>query len=263
MKCNYKNRLFQFLFVAILGLSTNAQVIEDGTYQIFNAVHQEVMSVETDNPFDAQMEELDEESDFQLWTFTHQGDDVYIIENNGTNTTLGINDGWCGNFGDVRVGYTPTDSNVEFRIVEAEEEDTYVIQIAFTECNFGSENDPIKAFDIQDGNSGAKIQTFEVNPSNPNQQFQILEPGTFSNNSFTQDPEFLMFFTKETRILNLNSNEIIETVEVFDLNGRKIKSNAKVQNQQAKIDFSAQKDGIYFVKYTINKKTYTAKTVIY
>lgn len=262
MNVNYKKHLLVGALSISMTISSFAQIIENGTYQIFNSVHSEMMMVDESDSNKAKMTTPNENDDFQLWTFTHQGDDVYIIENVGSNSTLGINDGWCGVFGDVRAGFANTDENVEFKIVPAETTGTYVIQIAFTECNFGSVNDPIKAFDIQDGAQGANIQTFDVDASNPNQQFQIGEPGTLSNDSFTAVPEFDLFFNKQDRSLNLKSNDNISQVEVYDLNGRTIKSIRNINQLEVSIDLTVAQSGLYLVKYSINNKVYFSKTAI-
>lgn len=262
MNVNYKKCLLVGALSIGMTLSSFGQIIEDGTYQIFNSVHSEMMMIDENDSNKAKMTAPNENDDFQLWMFTHQGDDVYIIENVGANSTLGINDGWCGVFGDVRAGFSNADANVEFKVVAAETEGTYVFEIAFTECNFGSVNDPVKAFDIQDGAQGANIQTFDVDASNPNQQFQIGEPGTLSNDSFTAVPEFDLFFNKQNRTLNLKSNDNISQVEVYDLNGRTITSISNINQQEVSIDLTVAQTGLYLVKYSINNKAYFSKTAI-
>lgn len=173
---NMSKKILLFSCSFIYLTMSYGQIISDGTYQIFNSVHNEVITTDTSAPYEAFMAAQNGTDDFQLWTFSHKGGDIYKIVNVGSNTTLGINDGWCGQFGDVRAGFSNTDLNVEFKVSLSDTADNYVFEIAFTTCNFGSSNVPIKAFDIQDGNSGAQIQTFDVDISNPNQKFQILKP---------------------------------------------------------------------------------------
>ncbi len=269
MTTNYKLQSKQLslkplviMLCLVFSAGLKAQIIEDGTYQIYNNVHGEVITTETSDDFDAFMTAPDETDDFQLWSFTHQEDDIYIIENLGSSNTLGINDGWCGVFGDVKANFSSTDANVAFKITEAETEGTYVFEIGFTECNFGSVNDPVKAFDIQDGASGAEIQTFDVDITNPNQQFQIVVPGTLSNNSFAK-PEFTSFFNSNTKKFSVNSNEIINQIELFNLSGKLVKTIKDINSQNASIDLSTVSNGLYIVRYSIQDKLYSSKTLVY
>lgn len=164
--------LICLLLISIEGL--NAQIIPDGTYQIYSDVHQEAMVTATSGDFDISMATPNFSDNNQLWSFTHQGGNVYKISNIATGSFIGIKDGWCGRFGDVQARYLSSDANVEFLISAGNNTGSYVFQIAFTTCNFGSVNSPVRAFDIQDGNSGAQIQTFDVDLGGANQQFRLI-----------------------------------------------------------------------------------------
>jgi len=270
MNTNYKKSKMSFnvklcFWAACLLISTNtiAQIIEDGTYQIYNSVHAEVMTTETGDDYDAFMTAPDETNDFQLWSFVHQGNDIYKIENIGSGNTLGINDGWCGQFGDVKANFMDSASNVEFKVSAADAEDTYVFEIAFTECNFGSVNDPVKAFDIQDGASGAEIQTFDVDVANPNQQFEIVIPGTLSNESFEEATDLVMYYNNIGRKLNVNSNQSIHKIVVYNLGGKLVKTVNLNNSQETSIDFNALDNGLYLVQFSSGNRSHTAKVVIY
>jgi hypothetical protein len=177
MKINYKrNALFVLFFILIFN-NLFAQIIPEGTYKIFNSVQNEVMSIDsTSEDNAAKMDSPIANDSRQLWEFTHLGNDVYRITNLQNNKVLGIKDGWCGIFGNVLSNFEATDSNTEFKIVNSSIPGKYLIQIAFTACNFGSVNDPIKGFDIDGGNSGARINTFNSDGNNSNQQFEFVDP---------------------------------------------------------------------------------------
>lgn len=100
----------------LLFSNANAQIITNGTYKIFSTVHNEVMTCATTAPHDANMAVPNATDNYQLWTFTHQGGDVYKIVNQGNGLTLGINDGWCGQFVDVKANLSNSDANVEFKV---------------------------------------------------------------------------------------------------------------------------------------------------
>lgn len=172
-----KHFLTHSIIVSLFLIATNglsAQIIADGTYQIYSDVHQEAMVSATTGDFDVSMTTPDFSDNNQLWNFTHQGGNIYKISNVASGSFIGIKDGWCGQFGDVQARYAVSDANVEFLVSEGNNPGTYVLQIAFTTCNFGSVNNPVRAFDIQDGASSAQIQTFDVDSSGANQQFRIV-----------------------------------------------------------------------------------------
>ena len=264
-KLNMTKKMGLLMLCLSMSISSMAQVIADGTYKIFNSVHSEVMTTETSGDFNALMDVPNATDDFQLWTFTHQGNDVYIIENEGSGNTLGIKDNWCGQFGDVWGKFSTTDSNVEFKVRAADVTDTYVIEIAFTTCNFGSQNDPIKAFDIENGASGGQIQTFDVDTSNPNQQFEIVLPSTLNLNEFNAETVD-MFYQKNDRhikISNLTSESTIN-INIFDINGKLVK-DIKDKNVQNNFDINVQsfENGLYFVRLQSNNKFETRKILIH
>ena len=248
MKKKYTKQLLLCIITMSLSSMAFAQIIANGTYKIFNGVHSEVITTDTTAPYEAFMAVPNETDNFQLWNFTHQGGDVYKIVNQGSSTTLGINDGWCGQFGDVRAGFADTDANVEFKVSAADVAGTYVFEIAFTTCNFGSTNVPIKSFDIQDGNSGAQIQTFDVNTANPNQQFQIVTPGSLSTLEFSALDTVQVYYTKnEGLVIELNEslNESAD-IQIFDLLGKHVLSKQLLNNQNRQsIDVATLSKGFH------------------
>lgn len=257
-----KPSIFPMLFFMTLG--SFAQIIPDGDYVIFNDAISETITTDTTAPFEAFMAPLDENDLFQVWTFVHQGEDVYIIENNGSNTTLGINDGWCGQFGDVRAGFAPSDANVEFRVVAAEAEESFVLQIAFTECNFGSVNDPIKAFDVENGAPGAQVQTFDVNATNPNQQFRIVDINSLSTNDFNVNT-LNIFYNQNQRNVSLESPDNVKNVKVYDLRGQIVinQNVALLSNNSLNIPFGGKANGLYFIQIEGEATTVTKRVLIY
>ncbi|WP_438968511.1 T9SS type A sorting domain-containing protein [Nonlabens sp.] len=265
MNKNYLKRCYLFALVFCFSILSYGQIIQDGTYAIFNTVHSEVLTTETSAPYEAEMAAFTPNDDFQLWSFTHQGGDIYKIVNQGSNTTLGINDGWCGQFGDVRAGFANSDLNVEFKISAAAVMDTFVFEIAFTTCNFGSMNVPIKAFDIENGASGAQVQTFDVAPTNPNQQFQIVDPATLSIPQVDLLNEVVLSYDSLMRDVIINSNRdlSISKIEVFDLTGRLVQDKLLIQSEELKINFNGSLDGVYFVRLISDKKQIVRKVIVY
>ncbi|WGH76327.1 T9SS type A sorting domain-containing protein [Tenacibaculum tangerinum] len=215
---------FCICFLVVYSSILSAQIIPNGTYQIYSDVHQEAMVTATTGDYDVSMTTPNFLDNKQLWVFEHQGANVYKIKNVQTGSYIGIKDGWCGIFGDVQARYLATDANVEFLISEGTNTGSYVFQIAFTTCNFGSVNVPVKAFDIQDGLPGAQIQTFDVNASNANQQFRLISSewngsastdwGTASN----WTPNSVPTTSSYIRVPNVTNQPTITTsVEVQDI----------------------------------------------
>ncbi len=216
---------FHTCILLVFTTSIYAQIIPNGTYQIYSDVHQEAMVSATSGDFDVSMTTPNYSDNNQLWTFTHQSGNIYKISNVGTGSYIGIKDGWCGQFGDVQARYAVSDANVEFLVSEGDTPGTYILQIAFTTCNFGSVNSPVKAFDIQDGNSGAQIQTFDVDSSGANQQFRLIShiwngsPGSTDwATASNWTPETVPTSTSNVRITGTTDQPTISTsVVVNDL----------------------------------------------
>ncbi|NJM79153.1 MAG: T9SS type A sorting domain-containing protein [Flavobacterium sp.] len=255
------------IITAFLFFSTsNAQIIANGTYKIFSTVHNEVMTCATTAPHDANMATPNATDNYQLWTFTHQGGDIYKIVNQGNNLTLGINDGWCGVFGDVKANFSNTDANVEFKVSNSSIAGKYVFEIAFTTCNFGSVNLPVKAFDIQDGAAGAQIQTYDVDITNANQQFQIVDPATLSSNSFNNSTKFQVYYSALNG-LNIISKESILThlnIKIYDITGKQIKKQIANSNNSNSLQMNVNDltKGVYLVHVTENNRNSVHKIII-
>ena len=250
MKKNYFLLNLTLLVSLSFSVNSSAQIIANGTYKIFSSVHNEVMTVATTAPYDANMAVPNASDNYQLWTFTHQGGDVYKIVNVGNAKNLGLKDNWCGNFGDVTANFTSTDTNTLLKIAATPTAGKYTIEIAFTACNFGSVNSPIRAFDIQDGNAGAQIQTYEVSSTNSNQQFSFVTPESLATNSFSQVDNFRVF-VDNNKFLNINSaassNEI--KIAIYDISGKLVSNSAhSVSNNSVKINLSHLSKGIYMVQ---------------
>jgi len=240
--------------------SPSTPIIANGTYNIYNPTLSEVMSVNTvaegqpENPQNiiigrARMQAFDVSNNLQEWTFTHQGNDIYKITNVGDNSTLGVKDGWCGDFGDVQVGFDNSSPYTLFKVIAGTSVNSYVFQIAFdSDCNFGSTNVPVKAFDIDGGNSGSKINTFPTDAGNANQEFQILALGTLStNDSFLSDALSIYYNKNEGLIVNSKQSNIQKlTVNIYDLSGRSITS--KEISSKGTIEINNVNNGVYFAR---------------
>lgn len=166
-------------------LKSVSPLIGNGTYQIFSIVTDESLvsptNVNQDTSGDSTINNLftatsDSNSNYQKFEFEHQytntNGDVYKIKNLGTNLYVGIRDNWCGDGGEVIANYGINDSNVNFLVSKGSNTGAYIMQIAFTTCNFGSVNSPARSFDIAGGGAGAKIRTF--GDTGNNQQFRLI-----------------------------------------------------------------------------------------
>jgi hypothetical protein len=210
----------------------------------------------------------DANDDMQLWSFSHQGADVYKIQNVGDNSTLGIKDGWCGQFGDVQAGFDASSPYVLFKVTAADAAGTYVFEIAFNSaCNFGSSNVPIKTFDIDGGNSGAKIQTFDMSTSNPNQQFEILEPSVLSISNTNDLSALDVFYTKKNGLVINSVNDAVQSfgVEVFDITGKSMqKQQFENLNESVFLKLDTLHSGLYIARIsTENNQDRIVKFVVY
>jgi hypothetical protein len=266
MKKNYsiiKELAAAFLLLISLQFSAQEQIIPDGNYQIFSSVHSEVMTASTEGDLDALMTANNSTDNNQIWTFTHQANNIYKIVNVGSGKTLGIKDGWCGQFGDVQARFENADANVEFLISPSSVENKYVIQIGFTTCNFGSVNDPVRAFDIQDGASGAQIQTFDVNTENPNQQFEFVSPGTLSTSENLLESQVSIFYNSNSGIvINNNGNSSKANIQVYSVLGQNVKSFQSTLDKRKVISTNGLKAGIYIVQLSVNNTTLNKKIII-
>jgi hypothetical protein len=277
MKNNYPSSIFLLLLVLAISNLSNGQIIADGTYKILNTVNSQVVSINTlavgdpNNPDDlivgrAQMAAPDSADNVQLWAFAHQGNDVYKITNVGDNTILGIKDGWCGDFGDVQVGFDATSPYTLFKVTASAEPNSYVFEIAFdSACNFGSTNTPIKSFDIDGGNSNGKLQTFPVDTANPNQQFQIVDPVSLSLENIDRLNVVDFTYNKANRNLNITNvqNTNFSSVRVFDMNGRLITTVEESLTSSANLDFNSFTNGIYFVAVEIEGSKTVEKILVH
>lgn len=260
MKKNYFKMLLQTMIV-IGGVTVNAQIIADGTYNIYNTNLSEVISVnriaegDPGNPQNviigrARMQAYDSNNDDQEWTFSHQGGDIYKISNVGDNSILGVKDGWCGDFGDVQVGFDNSSPYTLFRVIAGTNANTYVFQIAFdSDCNFGSTNVPIKAFDIDGGNSESKINTFPIDSGNANQEFQIITLGTLSTeDSFLENNLSVIYNQNEGLVISSNKVNLEKLrISVYDIAGRFITSK-ELTNRQTIIKMHNVNNGVFFAR---------------
>ena len=230
--------LFYICVLFFVSTTISAQIIADGTYQIYSDVHQEAMVSATSGDFDVSMTTPNFSDNNQLWSFTHQGGNVYKISNLGTGSFIGIKDGWCGRFGDVQARYASTDANVEFLISAGNNTGSYVFQIAFTTCNFGSVNDPVRAFDVQDGSSGAQIQTFDVDLGGANQQFRLISnewngnSDTSWSNTGNWTPASVPTASSNVRIPNVTNKPVISAAanakDIFINNGSSLQVDSSL-----------------------------------
>jgi|GEM_PF-6213587 len=239
----------QFFIIDPSKLGSTGQIIPDGNYAILNENLNQTVTAPNSPDFDAFMTDPDASDNTQIWTFTHQGNDEYQIQNVGTGNYLGMKDNWCGQFGDVRAGFSASDDNIDFKLVQSDATGAYNFQVAHTNCGFGSENSPIRAWDVQDGAAGGQIQTFDSASDNVNQQFKTVDPSTLS----TQDLKMTtasVFFNPETG-LNINFNESLNkpVVQIFDLRGRMTNSfDSSAMSQKTILDVSNLKAGLYLVR---------------
>ncbi|MHA7060152.1 T9SS type A sorting domain-containing protein [Aquimarina sp. M1] len=256
MKTQYSNSLLRkllFLGLSLIGISLNAQIIADGDYVIFSSVHNEAITAPNEPDYDAFMTTPNVSDINQVWTFTHLGNDIYTIQNMETGNYLGLKDNWCGQFGDVQGKFQATDDNIAFRIASGGTTDTYVIEIGFTNCGFGSVNNPIRAWDIQDGASGAQIQTFDVDINNVNQQFQIFSPALLSVNNFnSQNDLFFVYPNPAKELLTIQFGEKFYSsvlAEIINIQGQVVMTKKFTDNRiDGQINISNLRDGFYFLR---------------
>ena len=215
-------------------LKSVSPVISDGTYQIFSIVTNEALvsptDVNQDTSGDSTINNLftassDTNNNYQKFEFEHQysnaSGDIYRIKNLGTNLYIGIKDNWCGNGGEVIANYAISDSNVSFLVTKGSNPGSYLLQIGFTTCNFGSVNSPIRSFDIAGGGSGAKIRTFGDTGSN--QQFRLISH-TWNGSTGSTDwstaanwlPTTLPSATSNVRIPNITDQPTISSSAIVN-----------------------------------------------
>lgn len=242
-------------------------IIPDGTYRVLSSVHNEVFTTSTTGEFDVFMAQSDNSNE-QAWEFTHQGSDVYTIRNIESGNYLGIKDNWCDRFGDVQARFQSSDTNIRFKIIEGENADSYVFQLAFTSnCTGESMNNPIKAIDIQDGAAGGQLQTFDTDVSNQNQQFKFEEIQTLNTVNLNDlNTHFSIFpnpVADKMSIAIKDLNKAIK-VELIDMSGKILSvKNVNPGTNRLEVNCKNFTEGIYFVRLMLNEnKVITTRKVI-
>ncbi|WP_082438593.1 RICIN domain-containing protein [Nonlabens sp. YIK11] len=239
----------QFFIIDPSKLGPSGQIIPNGNYAILNENLNQTVTAPNSPDFDAFMTDPDALDDAQIWTFTHQGNDEYQIQNVATGNYLGMKDNWCGQFGDVRASFSASDNNIDFKLVQSDAAGAYNFQVAHTSCGFGSVNSPIRAWDVENGVAGGQIQTFDSASDNVNQQFKTVEPSVL-NTPEIKVTMASVFYNPETG-LNINFNENLNSpkVQIFDLQGRMTNSfDSSSISQNTVLDVSNLKTGLYLVR---------------
>ena len=255
MKTNYFKKILLTSSLITASVCSYAQIIPDGIYVINNITLNEVMTVDQTAEADARMAPADIEGDdlFQQWSFVHQGNDIYNITNVGSGVLLGVRDRWCGVFGDVRA-QEGSDDGFDLRVVTANTAGTFLIEIAYdNECNFNSVNDPIKAFDIQNGASGGEIQTFNKDLDNQNQQFEIRIPETAAvlsvNDLNLKKSATKIFYNSSIGLVVENNQNQAINLNIFDTSGRKVYSYLNsVNSNELILNIEELQPGVYFAQ---------------
>lgn len=57
-------------------------------------------------------------------------------------------------------------------------------------------------------------------------------------------------------------NSFINTIEIFDIVGKKIYSKLNIKNTKSEVDISNQNNGVYFINVTTNKINFTTKIIL-
>ena len=257
MKTNYFKKAIATASIFTLSLGVFGQIIPDGTYVIHNKTLNEVLSVDQTAEADIRVATPDIEGNdpFQQWSFVHTGNDIYNITNLGSSSLLGVADRWCGRFGNVRA-LSGADDGFDLRIVNADEPDTFLIEIAYDNaCNFGSTNDPVRAFDIQNGASGAEIQTFDRDPGNSNQQFEITPPAPAAVLSVDEVSllDFVdVYFSNELGLTIRASDNKKQnlSLEIYDTSGSTVYSKklGNIDGNELNLNLDSFQPGVYFAK---------------
>lgn len=271
MKTNYLKKAIAAASIFTLSLSACGQIIPNGTYVIYSAVQQEVLITNPNNNDEAEMGVPDLEGDdtSQHWSFVHQGNDIYNITNVSSGNLLGVADRWCGDFGNVRA-QANADDGFDLRIASSDSQGLFLIEIAYdNECNFGSVNDPIKAFDVDGGNSGAQVNTFGRNPSNPNQQFNITPPATAAVLSVDEVSllDFIeVFFSKELGLTIRTSDSKKQNLEleIYDTSGSTVYTNSleSIAGNELNLKLEDLQTGVYFVKIENEQKQSSVTKIV-
>lgn len=268
MKTNYLQKIVFSTVLITTSLCSYAQILPDGIYVINNINLEEVITVDQTPEADARMAAPDVEGDnlFQQWDFVHQGNDIYNITNVGSGALLGVRDRWCGDFGDVRA-IAGADDGFDLRVVNADASGTFSIEIAYdNECNFGSVNDPIKAFDVQNGASGAEIQTFPRDPSNANQQFEITPPvpaAVLSVDELSLENTSEVFYNASTGLVVKNNQNQNINIHIFNTSGSNVYSYSNIEaDNTVTLNLDSFHAGMYFVQTTTKANQNTVTKII-
>ena len=244
--------------------TTSTPVVLDGTYNITSNLHNEFVSTMLAPNNNAFMLPANGQ-DTQAWIFKHQQNDIYTIQNKETGLYLGINDNWCGRFGDVQARFNETDTNILFKVVKGIDNNSFLFQLAFDDnCSTNSTNTPIKAIDIQDGNIGGLLKTFDFNTVSSNQQFKLNKIQTLSLEELKFNSGISVSHNKNFVTISVSnfSNLLQQKLLLLDISGKIVKKiNFNNYNNKIILDANNYSKGVYFIRVSnkLNAKTFTAK----
>lgn len=227
------------------------QIVEDGNYMIYFVKTDEAIVAPSLDAFLAP-EDIDDNN--QYWTLKHIENNNYTFKNLSTGKFLGIKDNWCGQFGDLQADFVETDDNILFKIIEGQNANMFSFQLAFENCGFLSENNPVRGWDVEGGSSGGQIQTFDSDNGNDNQQFELRSRALLTSvkaNELRED--FVLFPSPATDKINVNIPQFVTgavNAVITDLNGRVVVNNRLNKlSTSSEINISNLRDGMYLITF--------------
>ena len=218
--------------------NTETQLIANGTYTIESSVSsQRLLSRALEN-HTAIMINAGNYND-QKWVFTHLGNNIYTIKNNGTNRYLEVPYAKCENRVQVAT-YNAAFSNHQKWKVVTNGSGIYGLQPAHCLT---------QALDRNRGALNTNVHTYSYSQSNENQKWRIIPVGTTLkslDNSFVEEKIVTMYPNPAKEDVTVSGLEVGDEISIHDLQGKTIQ-DLKVTSTEQTLSISSLKAGMYIL----------------
>ncbi len=171
----------------------------------------------------------------QVWMFTHEGNNVYTIKNQGTNRFLEVPNAKCSDGVNVATWTNASGNHKKWKIVS---NGTGVYGLQPMHCTN-------KGLDREKGALNANVTIWGYSKANNNQKWKIISSN--NKNLSLENTDDLTFYPNPTEnVISIKGLSTNDVVIIYDLMG-KIMKKISVNRQQDTIDVSELQSGLYII----------------
>ncbi len=219
------------------------QLISNGTYFINSSQNnQRLLSRALEN-HSARMHSAGNFDD-QKWIFNHLGDNVYTIQNKGTQRYLEVPNGVCENGANVATWINQERDHKKWRVVQ---NGNGIYGLNPIHCEG-------LGLDRAQGAIDANVIIWNYNKNNANQKWvitkdtSVISKEVLTSTTSLQEDKTLSFFPNPVKdVLFISGTSIGDRISVINLQGQEVK-RLKVKNTQEEISVSHLPKGMYLVQ---------------